>query len=118
MDSLEVGRVNPSRDLLLLRAGIDDYRYLHSLERALEQAGPNVDADTIANARKFQDELKQEFSLDLSKYYQARAGAYGENWFALPDNPWTDARFGAVRRRTAEFLVLLQKKQVPAASPP
>jgi hypothetical protein len=109
-DSLTEGETNPCRDLLLLRAGIDDYRYVYTLETWMRRAeSKKAAADALAAARKFRDELHRELALDLSRYYDARAGAYGENWQALPDNPWKSARFDAVRRQIADHIVRLQQ---------
>lgn len=109
-DSLEEGVVNPCRDLLLLRAGIDDYRYLHTLDSQLARVSKlRPDAPALAVAAKFRAELFADLSLDLLTYYEARAGAYGENWFPLADNPWTGAKFARTRRQIAEHILALAK---------
>jgi hypothetical protein len=51
--------------------------------------------------------FEAEPSLDLGRYYPTRAGAYGENWCALPGNPWTDAQFQQVRRQAAAHVMAL-----------
>lgn len=98
-ESLTEGQWNPCRDLILLRAGIDDYRTMYTLDRHIERAEAKKTGETaLAAARKFRDDLRRELTLDLTKYYDARAGAYGENWYPLPDNPWKEAKFDRVRR--------------------
>jgi hypothetical protein len=102
--------VNPSRDLVLIRAGFDDYRYIHTLERrisAAERAKPG--ARELAAAKQFRDRLRLSLSLNLLDYYEMRSGSYGENWYRLPENPWTDAEFERVRRDCASHIVALQQ---------
>jgi hypothetical protein len=103
-ESLAAGEVNPSRDLILLREGINDYRYILTLENRLRHG----DSPAQRAARKFRDELHAEVALDLETYYEARAGAYGENWRPLPANPWTTAKFVQMRRAIVQHLRALE----------
>lgn len=110
-ESLVEGAWNPCRDLVLLREGIDDYRYLHTLERHIAQAekAPNPPR-TLPAARKFLADLRSRVSLDLASYYEARSGAYGENWYMVPGNPWNTAKLNLVRREAAELIIALRKE--------
>ena len=109
--SLTGGEENPSRDLVLIGAGINDYRTIYTLDVLIAKAektgrgGAALDA-----AKKFRDALADELILDLDRYYDSRAGAYAENWYVKSDNPWTTAKFDAVRRQCAERILLLSKE--------
>jgi hypothetical protein len=109
MPALAEGQINPCRDLVLIREGITDYRYLHTLETLLARAGPLEKARAVVAARQFLEDLRVGLSLDLTHYYLMRSGAYGENWYPLPGNPWTGARFDQVRRQTAEHILAVKK---------
>lgn len=110
IESIDAGQFNPSRDLVLVAEGVNDYRYLHTLDAALASAeaakksGPALDA-----ARKFRDALMAEVSLDLAAYYESRYGSYAENWYPRKDNPWSPARFARTRKSCAEHILALQK---------
>lgn len=107
-ESLAEGVFNPCRDLILLREGIDDYRYLHTLDAAIKRAeNAKQDSPELAGAKRFRAELWADVVLDLRKHYEARAGAYGENWYVRPDCPWTGEKLGQVRRRAAEHVIAL-----------
>jgi len=113
-ESLDEGRLNPCRDLVLVREGIDDYRYAHTLDRLIERAEKAMRArPALDRATAFRRELAEALSLDLGEYYESRGGAeyvaYAENWFPRAGNPWTSARFDAVRRACAEHILALQK---------
>jgi hypothetical protein len=109
-DSVVEGEFNPSRDLVLLRAGIDDYRYLHSLDVWIDRAeAKQLGGAALAGARKFREELTREVSLNLAKYYSGRAGSYGENWYLTTDNPWTDAKLNEVRRAASKHILALKR---------
>jgi hypothetical protein len=108
-ESLTPGVFNPTRDLLLLRAGIDDYRYLHTLDnrlRAAEAHAPKSPA--VQAARRFRDELFSSVSLDLRNDYITRAGAYAENWYAKP-TAWSDDQFTSLRRDIARHIAAIGK---------
>jgi hypothetical protein len=105
------GELNPCRDLVLLREGIDDYRYIHTLELLLKQAeSKKLQSPAVEAARQFRDALFAELSPDLAKYYEARSGAYGENWYALRENPWQAAKFDQVRRQVAMHIQAVQRE--------
>jgi hypothetical protein len=109
-ESLVEGETNPCRDLVLLRAGIDDYRWLHTLGVWIDRAEARMPGGTaLIAARKFREQLAAEVSLDLAQYYDGRAGAYGENWQPVPDNPWTTEKFDRLRQDTAQHIVALKK---------
>jgi hypothetical protein len=81
----------PTRDLLLIRTGIDDYRYIHTLDRLVREAeSKKLDMPAATAARQFRDRLRAELSLDLTRYYESRTADYAENWYPRADNP--DAR--------------------------
>jgi hypothetical protein len=97
-----------SRDLVLLREGVDDYRYVRTLELLAKAAQVKNPAAATA-AEKFLEELRASLSLDLTTYYRWRAGAYAENYYPLKDNPWTGAKLDETRRQCAEHIMALQK---------
>ena len=99
-----------SRDLVLLREGIDDYRYVRTLELLTKAAKARNPAAATA-AEKFLEELRASLSLDLKTYYRWREGYYGENDYPLKDNPWTGAKLDETRRQCAEHIVALETKQ-------
>lgn len=108
--SQEAGKMNPSRDLLLIREGIDDYRYIYTLETLLRAAEGKAGAEAaLAKAKEFRDRLRAELSLDLAKFYECRRGAYAENWYPLKENPWIGGKFEETRRGCAEHIAALQK---------
>lgn len=109
-ESQKEGGWNPYRDLILLREGIDNYRYQYALEETIARAGPKRrDHPPVAAARKFFEELRADVSPDVPRYDTARSGAYGENCSPRLDNPWTVANFAAVRRATAEHILTIGK---------
>jgi hypothetical protein len=108
--SLDGKDVIPARDLLLLREGIDDYRYTHTLDRLLGEAeAKKLDAPATKAARDYRDKLRRELSLDLATYYESRTAAYAENWYPRADNPWTHGKFQDVRRRVAGHIIEMEK---------
>jgi hypothetical protein len=109
-ESLVEGILNPCRDLILLRAGIDDYRYIHTLEAWLQRTEARQSASpALPAARKFRDELWASLSLDLTESFRGRSGAYGETLYPAPDFPWTPERFARTRRQVADHIVALRK---------
>jgi hypothetical protein len=118
-ESATEGVLNPWRDLLLIRAGIDDHRFIHTLDRRLAQAEAARAADpAIAAARKWRDDLSRSLSLDLTTYYESRTGAYAENWHVRPGNPWNGRRFDQVRRQAAEHIRAIDRILRPGAGAP
>ncbi|MBM4030417.1 MAG: hypothetical protein FJ291_01370 [Planctomycetes bacterium] len=108
-ESLAEGQWNPTRDLILLREGIDDYRYIHTLDALIKEAeAKKSGGEALSAARKFRDALFADLSLDLAKYYESRNGAYGENWYALPTNPWTTSKLDSTRRTAAACIAALR----------
>jgi hypothetical protein len=107
IDAATPGKHNPSRDLLLMRQGIDDARLLHALDAALKAA---PDTAAARSARAFRDGLWRELDLDLNAYYRMRCASYSEDFFVKPGNPWTSAKFTATRRACAEHLQALAVK--------
>lgn len=107
-ESLQEGEWNPCRDLILLREGIGDLKYLYSLEKQIARVEARKSASpALAAAKKFLADLRSDVSIDLADYYEARSGAYGENWYPRAGNPWTSARFEALRRDTARHIIAL-----------
>jgi hypothetical protein len=105
--ALAPGEWVPARDLLLIRAGIDDYRTIYTLERRIRAAeARKIDTTT---ARRLRDELRGELALDLTQYYESRMASYAENWYPRADNPWTGAKFDRTRRAVAGQIIALQK---------
>jgi hypothetical protein len=101
---------NPCRDLVLLRAGIADYRYLYTLDRLLAQAREKKPANAaVKAAAEFRANLWNEIVLDLKEYYNPRAGSYAQDWFVKPGNPWVGAKFDQTRRQAADHILALQQ---------
>lgn len=99
----------PARDLLLIREGIADHRYIYTLDRLIRDAeSKKLNTPAVTAARKFRDELRAELSLDLTRYYESRTASYAENWYPRADNPWTHRRFQNVRRQAAEHIIVVQ----------
>ena len=103
-DSLVPGQYNPSRDLVTIRSGIDDYRYVYTLEQWLAR-DRLATTPAQAAALDFLKKLREDLSLDLLAYYCTRSGSYGENWYPLPGNTWTTAKFEQVRRAAAGHIL-------------
>jgi hypothetical protein len=100
----------PARDLVLIREGIADYRYIDTLDQLLRLAeSRKLDAPAVAEARAFRDQLHAELSLDLTRYYESRTAAYAENWHPHADNPWTHSKFREVRRQAAAHVMMLSE---------
>jgi hypothetical protein len=98
----------PARDLLLIREGIADYRYIYTLDQLIRQAeSKKLDAPSVAAARRFRDQLRAELSLDLTRYYESRTASYAENWYPRADNPWSHRKFQEVRRQAAVHIMKL-----------
>lgn len=111
MPSVRSKAPNPSRDLVLLREGIDDYRYIHTLEECIKRAekkGENGSA--LASAKEFCRSLKESIALDLSTYFFHRIKyvCYAENWYRKPDSPWTTLKMDETRRQCAKHIVALK----------
>jgi hypothetical protein len=64
--------------------------------------------DSFLAAESFLEALCCQVFLDLANYHQSRSGAYGENWYPLPGNPWTPEKFDQVRRLSAEHIAALR----------
>jgi hypothetical protein len=104
------GRLNPCRDLVLIREGIDDYRYLHTLEHWLEGTSKEQPAHpAVSAARAFRERLWAEIVPDLARYFHARGGSYGENWYPTGDNNWNSERLDHLRRACADHILALQR---------
>jgi hypothetical protein len=108
------GGWNPARGLILIREGIDDYRYVHTLEAFLKKAEQSrPDAPAAAAARKFRASLSADLNVDLSAYYDATWGSdggYGAGYLhARPNNPWRAPRFDQVRREAANHILALKQ---------
>lgn len=99
----------PARDLLLIREGIRDYRYIYTLDELLRKADSReLGTPSLSAARRFREQLRREISLDLARYYESRTAAYAENWYPRADSPWTHGRFQQVRRQIADHIVALR----------
>jgi hypothetical protein len=111
MPSRTDGEYHFTRDVLLIREGIDDYRYAITLDALLARAAQRkVAAPALTAARQYREALFQDLALDLTKYYESRSGAYAENWLPLADNPWRGAKFSAVRLRLAEHILAVKNE--------
>lgn len=109
-ESLEPGQFNPSRDLVLIAAGVDDFRYLHTLEKWIGRAeAKKKDGPALAAARKLREGLRADLSLDLAKYYEFRNGSYAENWYPTADNPWQGEKLDRARREIADQVMALKQ---------
>lgn len=107
------GGWNPARSLILIREGIDDFRYIHTLTALLEEAQQRqANTAAVRAAQKFCDELAAELDLDLSRYYEVRWGSdggFGAGYLhPLPGNPWRGEKFNQTRRTIARHIAALQ----------
>jgi hypothetical protein len=101
---------NPCRDIVLIREGISDYRFLHTLDQRIKRAEEKGLKDkALAAAAAFREELRNDISPDLDKYYRRRAGSYAENWYVKPEVDWTSVKMDAKRRQLAEHIVALDQ---------
>jgi len=100
------GRWAVARDLVNLREGITDYRYLRTLEKAAPGDG---------RARAFLDGLRKEFPDDLTRCFGGWAAwdGGGENWYARPGSPLSVRRLDEIRARAAELLKAPSKDAKP-----
>jgi hypothetical protein len=93
------------------REGIQDYRWLVTLERlAAEKAGtPASDA-----AKSYLAELRQRITPDGAYYFQGvgiRGSGWGQTW-SLKDTAWRGAEYGRERKKLAELIAGLVGKKV------
>jgi hypothetical protein len=114
IDSAIKGELNPCRDLILIREGIDDYRYIYTLERLIENTRrKQSDGDALAAAKAFRDRLYRDVTIDLTEYYETRGHAqsvtYAENWYPKKGNPWTGKKLEVIRRQCASHIVALRE---------
>ncbi len=88
-----------------LREGIDDFRYLNTLELEITEAraGDDAEARRIADeAQALLDEIRAEVVADLTVYEER-----GLNFHT--DSIWPPERYDAYRRRVAEMIARLQE---------
>jgi hypothetical protein len=112
--SREWPAVNTSRVLEEVREGINDYRYLVTLEKLIETAGARPEA---AQAEAFLQELRKHTSGTLSDYIQS---AGGSGWRVKPGEAWGSERFNRLRRDLAGHISGLGdvlKIPLPAITP-
>lgn len=103
--------LNPAIVLEGAREGIQDYRWLVTLERlAKENAGsPAADA-----AEKYLMELRQKITPDAAFYFQGvgiKGSGWGETW-SQKDTAWKGVDYLRERKRLAVLIAGLMGKKV------
>lgn len=92
-----------------LREGIDDFRYVYTLERAIARAreGGSTDAVRLAkDAERLLDELREDIVADLHEYERR-----GVNFHT--DSIWPAATYDDWRRRISQMIVRIQSRAGP-----
>ena len=98
------GRPIPTIEWEALREGIDDFRYVYSLEVAIAKArakGSAEAAPVVEEAGRLLDELRDEIVSDLEEYERR-----GLNFHT--DSIWPAEKYDDWRKRIAQMIVRLQ----------
>ena len=84
------------------REGIQDYRYLCTLDRLIKEKAGTPAAD---EAQKALDALRAKIVPDAREYFQpvGRTGGWGQTWSQKP-SAWKGADYAAARRSLAEAI--------------
>ena len=108
------GRPIPTIEWEALREGIDDFRYVYSLELAIAKArakGSAEAASVAEEAGRLLDELRDEIVSDLEEYERR-----GLNFHT--DSIWPAEKYDDWRKRIARMIVRLQPlSPIPKTSP-
>jgi len=99
----------PTIEWEALREGIDDFRYVYTLQRAIARArqSRSAEAARLANdAEQLLDELREDIVADLHEYEQQ-----GVNFHT--DSIWPAKTYDDWRRRIAEMIVRIQSRAGP-----
>ena len=108
------GRPVPTIEWEALREGIDDFRYVYSLELAIAKAradGSTEAASSADEAGRLLDELRDEIVADLEEYQRR-----GLNFHT--DSIWPAEKYDAWRKRIAQMIVRLKSPvSIPNISP-
>ena len=100
----------PTIEWEALREGIDDFRYVYTLERAIARArdGGSTEAMRMAkDAERLLGELRKDIVADLHEYEQR-----GVNFHT--DSIWPPATYDDWRRRIAQMTVRIQSRTGPS----
>lgn len=98
------GKLRPTRNLLAYRDAMNDYLYLHSLERAAERAG--AASPVRREAERYLAELREKVSLDPRCYFAGTVRAIeGSQEMAKTD--WDEFALNRMRWRAATLLAQL-----------
>jgi hypothetical protein len=95
------------------REGIQDYRWLVTLERLIKE---KADTPAAAEARKALDALRARITPDARDYFQpvGRTGGWGQTW-SLKDTAWRGAAYQSERRTIAGHIAALLGKKLELA---
>jgi hypothetical protein len=108
--------LNPSVVLEGAREGIQDYRWLVTLERLVrDKAG----TPAAAAAQKHIEELKQKVTPDAKSYFQG-VGLTGSGWgqtWSQKDTAWKGDDYRQERRKLAELIAEMLGKKMIAGGP-
>ena len=101
---------NPNTSCILeeMHEGINDYRYLITLERHIRAAEGRQEAKLAAD---FLAQLRKEVSGDLSDVVEPTGAA---TWRIKPQTPWTADRYRRLRRDITTHILSLGKATVQA----
>lgn len=107
-------RRTPTIEWEALREGIDDFRYVYTLERAVAEARATRSADaasTAEEAGRLLDELRDDVVSDLKEYERRELNFH-------TDSIWPPERYDDWRKRIARMIVRLQSiTSAPTTSP-
>ena len=98
----------PTVALIAMREGIDDYRYLRTLERRVEELeGMGVVDSAIPEARRFLEQVRGGVAIDLPVQRGDRKAAgptYFSWWDLHQQQGWTPARLDGIRDEAATWI--------------
>ena len=100
----------PTTEWEALREGIDDFRYVYTLERAIAKACTSSSPEVLRlaeDAKRLLKELREDVVVDLHEYQQK-----GLNFHT--DSIWPASRYDEWRRRLAEMILRIQSRTEPA----
>jgi len=100
----------PTIEWEALREGIDDFRYVYTLEHAIARAREGESAEAVRmakDAERLLDELRGDIVADLHEYEQR-----GVNFHT--DSIWPPPTYDDWRRRIAQMIVRVQSRTGPS----
>jgi len=96
-------QINTSRILEEMREGINDYRYLITLEHLIHEAG---EGDEVKHARRFLAGVRRDTAGTLSEYVEPSGR---DTWRSKVDTAWKAERYNRLRREIITHILALQE---------